>query len=218
MLSTDLSHYIVPEIGRHFACYVATETVDADGIHPPVHGFLHLSAHVLVVVVEFGDIGPVVLHHEVAEAIAVVPAFVLGPLAIWSGVVSYPVKDNLQTQLVCLCEEVLKVSTCTKLRVEFAVVSDGIVATQCTLALEHANLLDRHNPDDIHATLFDFWQECLCSCKSTFWSSLTGVEFVDCSVVCPACVASIAWLFCTGDHSQCSECENQDFFHCFVCL
>ena len=50
---TQFTHRVVPEICRHFACYVAAESVDADAVHPPVHGFLHLGTHGLAVVVQF---------------------------------------------------------------------------------------------------------------------------------------------------------------------
>ena len=91
MRLAQLTHRVVPEIGRHFACYVAAETVNADRVHPPMHRFLHLRAHRLAVVVQFGDVRPVVLYHQVAQAVAVVPTLVLGPLAVRCRMVSYPV-------------------------------------------------------------------------------------------------------------------------------
>ena len=63
----DVRHRPVPEVGGHLARYVATETVDTDRVHPPAHAAKHLLTHVLVLVVEFGDVRPVVLYHQVTQ-------------------------------------------------------------------------------------------------------------------------------------------------------
>ena len=114
----EVSHSHFPKIRGHFAGYVATETVDADLVHPEMHCFEHLLTHVFVFVIEFGDIGPVVLHHEVAEAVAIMPALALGPLAIGRGVVGYPVEDDFHAELVGAVDKRNEVLSCAELMIE----------------------------------------------------------------------------------------------------
>ena len=127
MRQAQLAHRVIPEIGRHFAGYVAAETVDSDRVHPPMHRFLHLCAHRLAAVVQLGDIRPVVLNHQVTQAVAIVPALVLGPLAVRCRVVRYPVEDDFKAHLMRLFEKMLEVGTRTELGVDRAVVDDGVV-------------------------------------------------------------------------------------------
>ena len=94
-----------------------------------MHGFEHLLAHGLVVVVQLGDIRPVVLHHQVTQAVAVVPAFVLGPLTVRCRMVSHPVKDDLKALVVRFGKEVLEVRAGTELGVDRAVIDDGVVTS-----------------------------------------------------------------------------------------
>ena len=172
---TEISHRPVPEVSRHFACYVATETIDTDRVHPPMHGFEHLITHVLVVVVQFGDVGPIVLYHQVTQAVAVMPSVILGPLAIRRRVVGYPVEDDLKALLVSRCQEMLEVLACTKLRVDSAIIDDRVVAAECTFAGDDADRLARHDPDDVDTVLTQGGQQCLRCSKSTFRGRLTGV-------------------------------------------
>ena len=184
MRQAQVSHRPVPEIGRHFTGYVAAEAVDTDGVHPPVHRFQHFCAHVLVVIVQFGDIRPVVLYHQVSEAVAIVPAFVLRPLAIRSGVVSYPVEDDLEALLMCRFEEVLEVRAGTKLRVDSAVVDDRVVTAERPLAGDDADGLTGHHPYNVDTVVAQRRKQSFRSLESTFRRSLTYVQFIDRRVVC----------------------------------
>ena len=148
-----------------------------------MHRFLHLCAHRLAVVVQFGDIRPVVLYHQVTQAVAVMPALVLRPLAVRRGVVSNPVEDHLKAHLMRLIEKMLKVGTRTKLGVDCAVVDDGVVTAECTLTGDHADRLTGHYPDDVDAVLLQGRQQGFGSSKRTFLCRLTGVEFIDRCVV-----------------------------------
>ena len=183
MRQAQLAHRVIPEIGRHFAGYVAAETVDSDRVHPPMHRFLHLCAHCLAVVVQFGDIRPVVLNHQVTQAVAIVPALVLGPLAVRRRVVRYPVEDDLKAHLMRLFEKMLEVGTRTELGVDRAVVDDGVVTAECTLTGDHADRLTGHHPDDVDAVLLERRQQGFGGSKRTFFRRLTGVQFIDRCVV-----------------------------------
>ena len=209
---TQVAHCPVPEIGRHFAGYVATETVNTDGVHPPVHRFEHLVAHILVVVVQFGDVRPVVLHHQVAQTVTVMPAVVLGPLAVRRRMVGYPVEDHLEAHLVCLCQEMLEIGTCTELRIDGAVVDDGIVTAERTLTGNLADRLTRHHPDDVNTVLAQGRQQLLGSPERTFRRCLTGVQLIDRSVVRPLGVTHLFGLR-AADHRQYRRNKQKGLFH-----
>ena len=179
----EIGHCPVPEISRHLSCYVATETVDADAVHPEMHSLQHGIAHVLVLVVEFGDIGPVVLHHQVTQTVAIVPAFVLGPLAVRCGMVSHPVEDDLKAHLVCGSKEMFEVRARAELGIDGAVVDDGVVTAERAFTGDHTDRLARHDPDDVDAVVFEHRQQRLCGSKRTFRRRLSGVEFIDRCVV-----------------------------------
>ena len=150
----QFAHRIVPEVGRYLACYVATETVDADLVHPEVHGFLHGSTHVFVLIVELADVRPIILNHQLAVLVAVVPTCVLRPFAVRSGMVGNPIKDNLHAQLVRLGKKMLKILARTELGVELAVVNNAVITAQRAFSGQLANGLQRHYPDNIHTHLF----------------------------------------------------------------
>ena len=175
MRLTQIRHRPVPEVRRHLSRYVATESVYADGVHPPMHGFKHFITHVLVLIVQFGDIRPVVLYHQVAQAVAVVPAVVLGPFAIRSCVVSYPIEDDLETLFMRCLEEMLEIGARTELRIDSAVIDDGIVTAECSFASYLTDRLARHDPDDVNAVLLERRQQSLGSGKRTFRRRLAGV-------------------------------------------
>ena len=208
----QIGHRPVPEVRRHFARYIAAETVDTDTIHPPMHRFEHLIAHVLVVVVELGNVRPVVLNHQVSEAVAVMPSLVLRPFAVRSGVVGYPVENDLKTLFVGCFEEMLEVSTRTELRVDGAVVDDRIITAERTLTGDFANRLAGHYPNDVDAVFLQFGQQGLCRGKSAFRCCLTGVQLIDGSVIRPF---GVTQLFVVGaaDESQCSQRKQKCFFH-----
>ena len=146
---TQVTHRPVPEVGRHFARYVAAETINTDRVHPPVHGFEHRLTHVLVLVVQFGDIRPVVLHHQVAQAVTIVPSFVLCPLAVRRRMVSHPVEDHFKALLVGSGEEMLEVRARTELGVDSAVVDDRVITAQRSLTGDLTDRLARHDPDNV---------------------------------------------------------------------
>ena len=210
----DIRHRPVPEVGGDFACYVAAEAVDTDRVHPPAHATEHFVAHVLVLVVEFGDVGPIVLHHEVAEGVAVVPAFVLGPFAIGRGVVGNPIEDNLKAHLVRFGEEMLEVGACAELGVDGAIVDDRIVTAERAFACDDADRLARHYPDDVNTRLFEFGQHGFCGCECPFGSQLARIEFVDSSIIRPVGVGLGLLRLATHPYQRngCKE-KKRNAFH-----
>ena len=125
--------------------------------------------------------------------------------------VGYPVEDNFETHLVGLGQEMLEVGTCTELGVDGAVVDDGVVAAQRALAGDLADRLTGHYPDDVNTILFEGREQRLGGPERTFRRSLTGVEFVDSSVVRPFRVTQLD-LFCAARKSQESQRKEECLF------
>ena len=80
-------------------------------------------------------------------------------------------------------EKMLEVGTRTELRVDSAVVDDGVVTAERALTGDHADRLTRHHPDDVDAVLLQGRKQGFCGSKRTFLRRLTGVQFVDRCVV-----------------------------------
>ena len=212
MRQAQVCHRPVPEIRRNLTRYIAAETVDTDRVHPPVHRLQHLVAHILVLVVEFGDIGPIVLNHQVTEAVAIVPSVVLGPFAVRRRVVGYPVEDHLEPLLVGGSQEMLEVGTCTELGVDGAVVDDRVITAERTLAGDLTDRLTRHHPDDVDTVATQLRQERFGGLERTFRRSLTCVEFIDRSIISELRMTQLR-LFCAAEHRyRCNE-EKKCFFH-----
>ena len=150
-----------------------------------MHGFEHLIAHVLVLIVQLGDVSPIVLNHQITQTVPIMPAFVLGPLTIRRCMVGNPVEDYLEAHLVCLAQKMFKVRARTELRVDGAVVNDGIVTAQRVLTRNDTNRLTWHHPNDINAVLFEGRQQTLCCSKRAFRCGLTGVQLLDGRVIRP---------------------------------
>ena len=210
----DVRHRPVPEVGGHLARYIAAETIDSNRVHPPAHAAEHLLPHGLVLIVEFGDVCPVVLYHQVTQRVAVVPAFVFGPLAVGSGVVGYPVEDNLKAHLVRFGEEMLEVGACAELGVDGAVVDDRIVTAERTFACDDADRLARHHPDDVNTRLFEFGQHGFCCCECPFGGQLARIEFVDSSIIRPVGVGLGLLRLATHPYQRngCKE-KKRNAFH-----
>ena len=207
MGQTQVAHRPVPEIGRYLTRYIAAETVNTDAVHPPMHRFEHLGTHVLVVIVQFGDIRPVVLHHQVSEAVTVMPSLMLRPLAVRSCMVSHPVEDHFEALFVCLFEEMLEVRACAELGVDRAVIDDGVVTAQRTFTGDHTDRLARHDPDDVDAVFLECRQQTFCGSERTFRCCLAGVQLIDRCIVRPFGVTQVLLFFLlrTTHHSQRSQ-------------
>ena len=140
-----------------------------------MHRFEHLVAHLLVLVVEFADVSPIVLNHQVSETVTVMPTFIFSPFAIRSGVVCNPVQYHFEAHLMSHFKEVLEVCACAELRVDLTVVDDGVVTAECSLTGDLTDRLTGHHPDDVDTVFLQFGQQCFRGFERAFRCCLTGV-------------------------------------------
>ncbi len=146
----------VPEVGRHEAGHVTAEAVHVHLAHPPDHRLGHVPAHARLVEVKVNDVGPIPPRRgaELPLPVAGVPLRVLRrQVAVPGGVVGHPVEDDAQTQLVGGADELLQVVERAELRVDAVVVAHGVGATEGALAVDLADGMDGHEPDDAYAQI-----------------------------------------------------------------
>ena len=108
----QLGDGVFPEVGGYSVGHIAAETVNAHFSDPELHGVDHGSAHLLVVVVEVGHIGPVGVFGEDDFTLLVlgVPlGMVLHPGIVPCGMVSHPVENDGHAVLVAHLDQVLEV-------------------------------------------------------------------------------------------------------------
>ena len=120
---------VAPEVHGHLVGDIAAESVDTDAVHPVAHGVDHRFAHLLVLVVQVGDIGPVGARREddVAGSVMRVPVGVLGdPLVVPCRVVGYPVQDDPHVALVAFLDQLAQVIDRAILGRHGLVVLDGV--------------------------------------------------------------------------------------------
>ena len=71
------------------------------------------------------------------------------------GVVGDPIDDHFHAHALRGVHEGLEVLQCAKLGVDAEIIFDRIGAAQRAFALFFANRVDRHQPENIHAQIFD---------------------------------------------------------------
>ncbi len=182
----ELREGISPEVLRHLKGHVAPESVDSS-VQPETHTLLHLSPHLLGRVVEFRDVRPIIFNDRVAARIADVPIgrLLSDPRMIWRGVVGHPVDDDLEPKVVHRLHKMVEILKGSELRIDVAVVLDGVVGTKGSLAALLSDRIDRHQPDHIHAQLLEL-REFLLGCRECALSGrLSGVQLIDHSVPGP---------------------------------
>ena len=169
-----------PELGRDLIGYVAAESVDA-AAYPELHCLCHSLMHLRGAVVELGDIGPVVFDHRAAERVAVVPlcGLLRDPRVVGSGVVGHPVEHDLHPKRVGLLHEGVEVFERAELRIDRAVVLDGVVGAEGALAAEFADRIDRHQPDNVHSQLAQAGEVSRGGAEGALRGELAGVELID---------------------------------------
>ena len=146
---------IGPEIHGNLVGYVTAETVNANAVYPKTHSVDHGSAHLLVFIVQVGNVGPVGARREndVPDRVMGVPVGVLfEPRVVPGGVVGHPVEDDAHTALVARLDQHAQVIHRAVLGSHSLVVTHRIGRV---LAFLLANRVYGHNPKHIDAQVFD---------------------------------------------------------------
>src|SRR5208337_95745 len=134
------------------------------------------------------NVGPVLPRRrsEIAFPVARVPFGVLTyEDVVPCGMVRDPVEDDVHVLLVCCCDEVLEIVQSAELGIHAVIILYGVGASQGAFAILFANFVDRHQPQDVDAQLFQAGQLLLRSPESAFWRELAGVDLVDGGVLTP---------------------------------
>ena len=200
----ELREHIGPEILRHLIGHVAAEAVDPP-VKPETHALLHLGPHLLGLVVELGDVRPVIFDNRVALRVADVPVgrFPRHPRMIRRGVVGHPVDDDLEAKVVGRADKVVEILQGAELRVDVAIVLDGVVGAESSLAAFLADRIDRHQPDNVHPKFLKFRKFPLGRGEGTFGGRLTGVQFIDHGVAGPVTLnGSLSGIAPAGEHQN----------------
>ena len=103
-------------------------------------------------------------------------------------------------------KEVLEISACAELRVDLAVIDDGVVTAQRSLAGDLTDRLTGHHPDDVDTVFLQFGQQCFCGFERAFRRCLTGVQLIDSSVVRPFRVTHLL----LGAADQCEDSKHKE--------
>jgi len=195
--AVEFSPGLVPERRRHLAGDVAAETVDVGFAHPVQHRVRHPFPQAGLAPVEARHVGPVFGFGaigvgdgiDLALVVLEIPVAVfLRPRVVERGVVRHPVDDHVHAQPVRLFDQCLEVVERAEFRIDGRVIAHGVIAAQRVLAVLFADRLDRHQPQDVHAHLFQARQmlgKCL---ERALGRVLPDVHFVDIGVARPAYV------------------------------
>ena len=219
MRLTEVAEGLLPEIGRHFGGHVAAETVHA-AVDPEFHlGFHRVIEGGVVLVVEMGDVSPVVLRGEVAEGIEEIPVPVFHrPGVVAAGVVGYPVEDHFEALFVGGGQEVVEVFERAEFGVHGAIVLHGIVAAEGALAAFHADGMDGHQPEDVDAQSGEAVELLFNGGERTFLRELADVDLIDDGLLRPVGVFDVREVDfrcrrLAGGQAAEQKQESQDLFH-----
>ena len=213
---TEFSEHIRPEVLGDLRSHVATKTVYT-AVEPEAHATLHRGTHVLVSVIEFGDIRPVILDDSLSLSVAYIPGRILfrHPRMVWRSMVGHPVYDDLESQVMSLAEEAVEVGESTEFGIHVTVVLDGIIGAQGSLTAFNPDGIERHDPNYIDTQLLEFRQFGLSGSEGSFSCGLTYVQFIYYGIFGPVCGHGriLPTLFraggCDGDDAQ----KEQYSFH-----
>ena len=172
----DLFSGALPEVQRHERGHVAAEAVDQSC---PVFECLDLIVpQRRVAVIQIGDVPPVA--EAVAErAVRLVEEplrVILRQPRIGGCVVVDDVDDALHAAIVDGVDQMAEVVQRAELRVDGAVVADGIRAAERALAVLLAGRVDRQQPDDIRTERVDAVQLPLHGGKGAFFGVIADID------------------------------------------
>ena len=174
--------------------------------------------HVLVVVVEAAGVGPVIFPDGVAVRVALVEVrgFLGHPHIVRGRLVGHPVQDDLEAQLVGRGEEVFEILHRPEFRIHFLVVGDGIVGAEGALAALGADLVHRHEPEDVHPEVLQAGQLGLDAGEGPLRGELADIHLVHHGAIGPFGMGGRR-LLAAGEGQQ-GGAENQELFHTCVLL
>ena len=186
VVGVHLGEDAFPELGRHFARRIAAESVHAL-FQPESHGLVLGRPDVLVLIIEAAGVGPVVFPNGVAQRVALVEVGGLGrhPDVVRGGLVGHPVQDELESLLMRGGEQMLEVLHRAEFGIDLRVVGDGVIGAERALPALDADLVHRHQPEHVHAQLFQARQLCLDAGERPLRGKLAHIDFINDGIVGP---------------------------------
>ena len=177
---------LFPEIQRNLASHIAAESVHTL-VQPETHRTAHFPAHVVIVIIQFGDIRPVVLGDSISERIPDIPVCRSAgfPHGIRRRMICHPVQYYLEPVSVRPVKEILEILHCPEFRIYGAIIGNGIIRAERSLSFLHADRIDGHEPDNVHSQFFQSRQFFCRSIECTFRSVLAHIHFVNNGIIAP---------------------------------
>ena len=171
----------LPKPRRHKSCHIAAVAVDVKLPDPILQCVYHSRHGVGVVVIEVRNVRPVVVWGEdVAVVVAVVAVGVGGnPRIVPGGVVRHPVEDDVHTELVDFLYQLSKILLGAEVGVHFLVILDAVRAAESAFTVFLADWEYRHQPQDVHAHIFEAFEVLAKSRKIALRCILADVHFVN---------------------------------------
>ena len=198
----------VPKIYGHAACHVAAEAVDTGFTKPEAEGVDHGATHLGIRVIELVYVRPVerTVHFTLLIECEEIGVF-LHPGVVAAGVVGHPVDYHLHAGGMGGVDHGAEIVHDTEFGVYALIVGHGIVAAELALAVELRYGGYGHEPEYVHAKLFETGELCLKGLESAFGGVLTGIHLVDYRVAAPFGVRerSMCGLLCGRAGSESKE-------------
>ena len=177
---------VFPVINRHFPGHVAAETIDVYFLDPEQHIINHGLAHVILVEVEVGHVGPVKRRNDLAFVVVIVPGGVLSdPGVVARSVVGHPVYDHLHAHAMCSGDEAFEIFDAAVFRVDAAVILHSVIGSEGSFSVFDADGVNGHKPEDIHAHVAQAGQVLIKGVECAFGRILAHINLVNSSIAQP---------------------------------
>ncbi len=145
-----------PEIRRHLTGNVATESVEIKLSQPVFQHVSHVATQFLVVVVERGDVVPVIRISDVALRVVFVKLGMLHQHAVPRRVIRDDVDDHFQPARVCFANESLEIVGRAVIAIDRVVIAHGVRTADRSLLLFVTDRMNRHQPENRDPEIFEF--------------------------------------------------------------
>jgi hypothetical protein len=100
-------------------------------------------------------------------------------------VIGNPVDDDIHFLLMNRLHEILEIVHRAEFRIDRAIVAHGVVAAESAFAIEFADGMNRHQPEDFHTHRFQAGELLLKLGEGAVFGVLPDIHFIDRGIRCP---------------------------------
>ena len=126
--------------------------------------------------------------------------------------VGHPVEDDLETGFVGRGKKMVKIFHRAELRIDPAVVGNGIIRAERALAALGADFVHRHQPQHIHPQVLEPGQLGLDAGEGSLRRELADIHFVNDGIIGPFWMGGDLGFLAAGS-DQHGQQRNNGFFH-----